>query len=258
MKRKSYLLSVLVIGFIFLGSGSFAQTGTAIKNIVLVHGAFVDGSGWKGAYEILVKKGYHVTVVQQPLTSYEEDVAAVNRVLKMQEGPVILVAHSYGGSIITTAGNDPMVKGLVFIAAHAPDTGEDEADNGKKYPPAYKSLVKTSDGFDYIEVSRFHPDFCADLDAKDAERMAHSQMLAADAVFHAVIQTPAWRSKPSWYMIPTLDRIINPELEHFYAKRANSVTVEVEGASHSVYQTHPEKVAALIEEAAMGADKNKR
>jgi pimeloyl-ACP methyl ester carboxylesterase len=168
----------------------------------------------------------------------------------MQNGPCILVGHSYGGAIITGAGNDPQVVGLVFIAAHAPDNGESESGNGKLYPSAYKSLQKTGDGYDYIDPSRFYPDFAADLPREQAEFMAYSQMFTADEVFHAVITNPAWRVKPSWYMVAKSDRIINPDLERMYAKRANSHTVEIEGASHSVFVSHPKEVAKLIIEAA--------
>jgi pimeloyl-ACP methyl ester carboxylesterase len=221
-----------------------------IKNIVLVHGAFVDGSGWRPVYEILTKSGYKVTVVQQPLTSFEADLTAVKRVINLQDGPCILVAHSYGGAIITEAGNDPKVAGLVYIAAHAPDKGESEGGNGKLHPSAYKSLQKGADGFDYIEPSKFHADFAADLPAATADFEANAQMPAADAVFHAVIQNPAWKTKPSWYMVAKSDRIINPDLERLYAKRAKSQKVEIAGASHSVYESHPKEVAKLIIEAA--------
>ena len=223
-----------------------AQTPGVIKNIVLVHGAFVDGSGWKPVYNILIKAGYHVSIVQQPLDAYANDVAAVNRVLAMQNGACILVAHSYGGAIITEAGNDSSVVGLVYIAAHAPDKGETEAGNGKLYPPAYKSLQKTADGYDYIEPSEFYPDFAADLPGEQAAFMAHSQVFAADEVFHAIITNPAWRVKPSWYMVAKADRIINPDLQRMYAQRAHSHTVEIEGASHSVFASHPKEVARLI------------
>jgi pimeloyl-ACP methyl ester carboxylesterase len=224
-----------------------------IKNIVLVHGAFVDGSGWKPVYDILVKAGFHVCIVQQPLTSFEADIAAVNRVLDMQNGPSILVGHSYGGAIITEAGNNTHVAGLVFIAAHAPDKGEAEADNGKRYPAAYKSLQKGTDGIDFISPSMFYQDFAADLPKRLAEFMGNSQTPTVDKVFHAVIQNPAWRIKPSWYMVAQSDRIINPDLERMYAKRANSQTVEIAGASHSVYESHPKEVAKLIMEAAANA-----
>jgi len=227
-----------------------AQQPAGIKNIVLVHGAFVDGSGWKPVYDILIKKGYHVTVTQQSLTSFNGDVAAVKRVLAMQDGPCILVGHSYGGAIITVAGNDEHVEGLVYIAAHAPDNGESEGGNGKLYPSAYKSLQKGADGFDYIDPERFYADFAADLPKDVAEFMAHGQMPAADTLFHAIIQNPAWRVKPSWYMVAQADRIINPDLERLYAKRAKSTVVEIDGASHSVYESHPKDVARLIINAA--------
>jgi len=248
---KISLFFILILNFAIAEAQQ--QQPSGIKNIVLVHGAFVDGSGWKPVYDILVKKGYHVSIVQQPLTTFINDVNAVKRILDMQDGPCILVAHSYGGAIITEAGNDPHVAGLVYIAAHAPDKGENEAANGKLYPPAYKSLQKTADGFDYIDPERFYADFAADLPENVAKFAAHAQMLTADEVFHAVIQNPAWRSKPSWYMVAKSDRIINPDLERMYAKRANSHTVEVDGASHSVYESHPTEVAKLIIEAASQA-----
>ncbi|MDB5151605.1 MAG: hypothetical protein JWR54_356 [Mucilaginibacter sp.] len=243
------ITATLLLNLLLL-SAAISQGQVPVKNIVLVHGAFVDGSGWKPVYDILVKKGYHVSIVQQPLTSFTNDINAVKRILALQNGPCVLVAHSYGGAIITEAGNDPHVAGLVYIAAHAPDKGENEAANGKLFPPAYKSLQKTADGFDYINPEHFYADFAADLPESIAEFTAHAQMLTADEVFHAVIQNPAWRSKPSWYMVAKSDRIINPELERMYAKRANSHTVEVEGASHSVYESHPIEVAKLITEAA--------
>lgn len=244
---KKNILQAVIITFVTLFmSSAQAQQVTPVKNIVLVHGAFVDGSGWKPVYDILVSKGYHVSVVQQPLTSFEADLAAVQRVLDLQNGPCILVGHSYGGGLITEAGNDQHVKGLVYIAAHAPDKGESEADNGKRIPPAYKSLQKPANGFDYIDPAQFPADFAGDLPEKQAEFMANSQMHTADQVFHAVIQNPAWRSKPSWFMVAKADRIINPDLERMYAKRAGSHTVEIEGASHAVFMSHPKDVAALI------------
>jgi pimeloyl-ACP methyl ester carboxylesterase len=227
-----------------------------VKNIVLVHGAFVDGSGWKPVYSILVKVGYNVSIVQQPLTSFADDLAAVKRVIEMQDGPCILVAHSYGGALITVAGNDPKVVGLVYIASHAPDSGESEAGNGKIYPPAYKSLKKTGDRFDYLDPSKFPADFAAGLPKDQAEFMAHSQMLTADTVFHAIVSNPAWKIKPSWYMVAKSDRIINPDLERMYAKRAHSHTVEIEGASHSVFESHPQEVAKLIMDAAEQSGNN--
>lgn len=259
MKNRSNISSLIIacsIAFAALFTLPVqAQQAAQIKNIVLVHGAFVDGSGWKPVYDILVSKGYHVSVVQQPLTSFEADLAAVKRLLDLQDGPCILVGHSYGGGLITEAGNDQHVAGLVYIAAHAPDKGESEADNGKRMPSAYKSLQKPANGFDYIDPARFPADFAGDLPLKQAAFMANAQMPTADQVFHAVIQNPAWRTKPSWYMVAKSDRIINPDLERMYAKRAGSHTVEIEGASHSVFESHPKEVAQLIIDAANGAVK---
>jgi pimeloyl-ACP methyl ester carboxylesterase len=226
---------------------------TPVKNVVLVHGAWADGSGWKGVSDILVKDGYNVSIVQEPETSFKEDVAATGRVLAQQDGPCILVAHSYGGSVITEAGNNPVVVGLVYIAAHMPDAGENEADNGKRYPSDLgksTAMKKTADGFTYLDPAQFHEYFAADLSAEQAAFMARSQVLNAADNFKAVITTPAWRSKASWMLVPGADRTINPDLERWYAARAHSQKVEVAGASHSVYVSRPKEVAALIEEAA--------
>jgi pimeloyl-ACP methyl ester carboxylesterase len=251
MKRKkvgsiSGAAALLMIAF---GASNQAQAAS-VHNIVLVHRAWVNGSGWKPVYEILVKDGYHVSVAEHPLTSFSDDVTAVNRVLAMQDGPTILVGHSYGGAIITDAGNDPHVVGLVYIAAHALDQGETEAANGKKFPNATKAIKKTADGFTYLDSAFYPADFAADLPREQAEFEAQAQQLTAASVFTTPAGVPAWKTKPSWYAVAKSDRIINPELERMYAKRAHSHTIEVEGASHSVYESHPKEVAALIEEAA--------
>jgi pimeloyl-ACP methyl ester carboxylesterase len=227
-----------------------ALAAPAIKNVVLVHGAFVDGSGWQSAYDILVKDGYHVTLVQEPLTSLEDDVAATRRVLDLQDGPTVLVAHSYGGTVITEAGTHPKAAALVYIAAHAPDAGETEAGNGKKFPNSSRPLVKTADGYLFLDPKNFPQDFAADLPPAQADFMAHAQMLTAAKVFTAPVTNPAWKIKPSWYMVAQADKTINPDLERMYAQRAHSHTVEAEGASHAVYISHAKEVAALIEEAA--------
>src|SRR5579864_5027527 len=238
-------------------SNSVAQTsGTAIKNIVLVHGAWADGSGWKGVYGILVKDGYNVSIVQEPETSFQADVAATKRVLAQQDGYCILVAHSYGGSVITEAGTDPSVAGLVYVVAHMPDAGENEADDGKRFPSDLAksgAIMKTPDGFTYIDPAQFHELFAADLPADRAAFMARSQVLNRADNFSATITKAAWKTKPSWMAVATKDRTINPDLERWYAKRANSHTVEIEGASHSVYASRPKEVAALIEDAATHA-----
>ncbi|MTH15592.1 alpha/beta fold hydrolase [Flavobacterium sp. LC2016-01] len=244
------ILIVSIFGFTLVANGQEIKT---IKNIVLVHGAFVDGSGWRGIYDILTKQGYKVSVTQHSTSSYDTDVAAVNRIIDQQDGPCILVGHSYGGAIITTAGNNPKVAALVFIAAHAPDSGESEANNGKLYPPLYKSLIKGDDGLDYIDPKKFSADFANGVPVKTAEFMAISQPAITDNAFHVVIQNPAWKIKPVWCVIAKSDRIINPDLERFYAKRANSVkTIEVEGAGHCVYISHPKECAALIVLASKG------
>jgi pimeloyl-ACP methyl ester carboxylesterase len=227
-----------------------------IRNIVLVHGAWAEGSGWKGVYDILVKNGYNVSIVQEPETSFKEDVAATKRVLAQQDGKCILVAHSYGGAVITEAGTDPSVAGLVYIAAHMPDAGENEADDGKRFPSDLSksgAIKKTADGFTYLDPAQFHEYFAADLSAEQAAFMARSQVLNFADNFKAVITTPAWRGKPSWMLVAGADRTIHPDLERWYATRANSHKVEVSGASHCVYVSHPKEVAALIEEAASHA-----
>jgi pimeloyl-ACP methyl ester carboxylesterase len=227
-----------------------------IRNIVLVHGAWADGSGWKGVYDILVKDGYNVSIVQEPETSFKDDVAATKRALALQDGRCILVAHSYGGAVITEAGTDPSVAGLVYVAAHMPDAGENEADDGKRFPSDLSksgAIKKTADGFTYLDPAQFHEYFAADLSAEQAAFMARSQVLNLADNFKAVITTPAWRSKPSWMLVAGADRTINPDLERWYAARANSHKVEVPGASHSVYVSRPKEVAALIEEAASQA-----
>jgi len=227
-----------------------------VRNIVLVHGAWADGSGWKGVFDILVKDGYNVSIVQEPETSFKDDVAATRRVLAQQDGPCILVAHSYGGAVITEAGTDPSVAGLVYVAAHMPDAGENEADDGKRFPSDLSksgAIKKTADGFTYLDPAQFHEYFAADLSAEQAAFMARSQVFNFADNFKAVITTAAWRSKPSWMLVAAADRTINPDLERWYATRANSHKVEVAGASHAVYVSRPKEVAALIEEAASHA-----
>ena len=227
-----------------------------IRNIVLVHGAWADGSGWKGVYDILVNDGYNVSIVQEPETTFKNDVAATKRILALQDGPCILVGHSYGGAVITEAGTDSSVAGLVYIAAHMPDVGENEADDGKRFPSDLAksgAIKKTPDGFTYIDPTQFHELFAADLPADQAAFMARSQVLNFTDNFSATITTAAWRTKPSWMLVAGADRAINPDLERWYATRAKSHTVEVSGASHAVFVSRPKEVAALIEEAASHA-----
>jgi len=262
VKILSHVTSVLALSACFLAStGAMAQDAkahhTPVRNIVLVHGAWVDGSGWKPVYDILTKDGYHVSLVQEPLTSLEDDVAAAKRVLDLQNGPTILVGHSYGGSIITEAGVHPNVVGLVYVAAHAPNVGEDEAALGKG-KPSYTSkqagaIEKTSDGYTYLNPADFPKDFAADLPAKQATFEAHSQMLTAANVFGTPMTAAAWTTKPSWGIVAGNDKIINPDLERWYYARAHSHTTVIAGASHSVYESRPKEVAAVIEDAARHA-----
>ncbi len=257
IRRISQSLCIVLLLLTCCSLSARSEKGR-VRNIVLVHGAWADGSGWKGVSDILVKDGYKVSIVQEPETSFKEDVAATKRILALQDGPCILVAHSYGGAVITEAGTDPSVAGLVYIAAHMPDAGENEADDGKRFPSDLSksgAIKKTADGFTYLDPAQFHEYFAADLSAEQAAFMARSQVLNLADNFKAIITTPAWRSKPSWMLVATKDRTINPDLERWYATRAKSHTVEVPGASHSVYVSHPREVADVIESAARTVSK---
>jgi pimeloyl-ACP methyl ester carboxylesterase len=249
-KTSLYATVMLLISF----SDVNAQA-KIIRNIVLVHGAFLDGSGWEPVYKILVKQGYKVSVTQHGLRDFDDDVAAVNRVIDQQDGPCLLVGHSYGGAIITQAGNNPKVRGLVYIAAHAPEEGELRAELIKQFPSAYKSLIKGSDGIDYIDPKMFPLDFAADLPKTKAQFMGDAQMPTSDKVFHGIVKTSAWKSKPTWYMVAGADPIINPDLERFYAKRVKSrKIVEIKGGSHAIYTSRPKEVAELIIDASVGVE----
>ncbi len=220
-----------------------------VKNIVLVHGAFADGSGWRHVVDILEKDGYAVSVVQEPLTSLADDVAATKRVLEQQQGPTLLVGHSYGGVVITEAGNAPNVAGLVYVAAFIPDKGESAVSLLGQAAPANNDMRATKDDFLYIEPAAFPADFAADLPPAEANFMAHSQAMLAKAAGGAPVTTAAWHQKKSWALIAARDHNINPDLERTMAKRAGSETIEVP-ASHAVYVSKPEEVARLIERAA--------
>ena len=219
--------------------------------IVLVHGGFVDGSGWEGVYRILKKDGYEVSIVQNPTTSLDDDVAATKRVIAEQTGPVILVGHSYGGVVVTEAGNDPKVAGLVYIAAFAADRGESVATLIRNPPPGapVPPILPPQDGFLLLDRSQFAASFAADVSPEKARFMADSQVpWGLDALNGAVTQ-PAWQNKPSWYLVATDDHMIPPPAQHAMAKRAGSSVVEVKG-SHAVYVSQPEAVAELIKKAA--------
>src|SRR5947208_7027290 len=219
-----------------------------VRNIVLVHGAWADGSGWKGVHDILVKDDYKVSIVQEPETSFKEDVSATKRILALQDGPCILVAHSYGGAVITEAGMDPSVVGLVYIAAHMPDAGEKESEDGKRFPSDLAksgAIKKTPDGFTYIDPAQFRELFAADLPGDQAAFMASSQVLNFADNFSATITTAAWRTKPSWMLVPARERTITPDRERWNGKRAKSHTVEVAGPSPYTYIPPPKEVAIV-------------
>jgi pimeloyl-ACP methyl ester carboxylesterase len=233
---------------------SATSTGAAVS-IVLVHGGFVDGSGWQGVYGILEKRGYNVGVVQNPTLSLDDDVAVTKRVIAAQPGSVILVGHSYGGAVITQAGNDPKVVGLVYIAAFAPDKGESVATlianpaPGAPVPP----ILPPQDGFLMLDKEKFAASFAADVPQDQAEFMAKSQVPWGLQALEGTVREAAWRSKPSWYLVATDDRMIPPPAQRLMSKRAGSTVVETKG-SHAVYVSQPEAVAALIEKAARDSE----
>ena len=258
MVNKFSVFAMLLCGAALSTPSSLQAQNPKVTNIVLVHGAWADGSEWTGVYNILVKDGFTVSIVQEPETSFQDDVTAVKTILALQDGPTILVAHRYGGSVITEAGTDPSVAGLVYVAAHMPDAGENEADDGKRFlSDLAKSgaIRKTADGFTYLDPAQFHEYFAADLSAEQAAFMARSQVLNATDNFSATVTTAAWKTKPSWMVVAGTDRTINPDLERWYANRAGSHTVEVAGASHCVYMSHPKEVADVIESAARAVSK---
>jgi len=224
-----------------------------VKNVVLVHGGFVDGSGWEGVYKALKKEGYTVAIVQNPTTSLADDVAVTKRTIAAQDGPVILVGHSYGGAVITDAGNDPKVAGLVYIAAFAPDKGESvsslikDPQPGAPVPP----ILPPQDGYLFLDKAKFPAAFAADVSADAAAFMADSQVPWGVEALGGTISEPAWKKKPSWYLVSTEDKMIPPDAQRAMSKRAGSKVVEVKG-SHAVYVSQPQAVASIIETAAKG------
>jgi pimeloyl-ACP methyl ester carboxylesterase len=230
------------------------QDSIAVKNIVLVHGGFVDGSGWEGVYKTLKRDGYTVAIVQNPTISLADDVAVTKRTIANQDGPVILVGHSYGGAVITEAGNDPKVAALVYVAAFAPDKGESvsslikDPQPGAPVPP----ILPPQDGFLFLDKAKFPASFAADVEPETAAFMADSQVPWGLGAPNGTISEAAWKTKPSWYLLTTEDKMIPPDAQRAMSKRAGSTVVEVKG-SHAVYVSQPQAVAALIETAAKGA-----
>lgn len=225
--------------------------GLKARNVVLVHGGFVDGSGWEGVYRILNKDGYKVKVVQNPTISLAEDVAATKRILEEQDGPVVLVGHSYGGAVITEAGSHPTVTRLVYIAAFAPDRGESVSTLIKDPPPGapVPPILPPQDGYLLLDRTKFRASFAGDVDGEKAAFMADSQVPWGVEALGGTISEPAWKAKPSWYLVTTEDKMIPPAAQRFMAKRAGSSVVEVRG-SHAIYVSQPDAVARLIERAA--------
>jgi pimeloyl-ACP methyl ester carboxylesterase len=227
------------------------KSASGASSVVLVHGAFADGSGWEGVYRILKKDGHAVSIVQHPTLSLADDVAAVRRIVSAQTGPVILVGHSYGGAVITEAGNDPKVAVLVYIAAFAPDKGESVSTLIKNPPPGapVPPILPPQDGYLSLDKAKFAASFAADVDAERAAFMADSQVPWGVAALGGTISQPAWKSRPSWYLVASEDRMIPPPAQRVMAQRAGATVVEVAG-SHAVYVSQPKAVAALISRAA--------
>jgi pimeloyl-ACP methyl ester carboxylesterase len=261
MKIQRILWRLLpAVALMFTGLIARSQTDNppAVKNIVLVHGGFVDGSGWEGVYKILKKKGYTVTVVQNPTTSLADDVAVTKRAIAAQNGPVILVGHSYGGAVITEAGSDRKVAGLVYIAAFAPDSGESVSSLIKNPPPGapVPPLLPPQEGFLLLDRAKFPESFAADVEPEMADFMANSQVPWGVQALNGIVTQAAWRVKPSWYLLTTEDRMILPDAQLAMAKRAGSKVVEVKG-SHAVYVSQPDAVVSLIAQAATGISTSK-
>jgi len=253
---KDFIRLLVVIGGIaaLFANASPRHVDTAaaigrINNVVLVHGASVDGSYWEPVYRQLAAKGYRVTIAQEPLTGFGADVAAARRVLSLQDGPVVLVGHSYGGAIVTAAGNDPKVKALVYVAAHAPDAGESVADLNGKFPmESLKHVGVTADGYIYFQRDKWHESIAADTSKEYADFAAASQVLSSAESFGAKISEAAWRSKPTFALVASDDKTVSPDLQRFMYQRAKARTVEVK-ASHSVLVSQPRVVADLVMEA---------
>jgi pimeloyl-ACP methyl ester carboxylesterase len=253
------VLATMLMGAILLLEGTVrvaaAPPSTGIKNVVLVHGAFADGSGWEAVAKILEKDGYTVSVAQPPETSYADDQKYTKAAIDAMGGPVVLVGHSYGGSIITEAGNDTNVAALVYIAAFELDDGESCASIEQALPQASKAFKPDSNGNWWIEEDHFAADFAADVPPAVSRFMAKSQVPISTDSFTHKVTSPAWKTKPSWYMVATADRSINPDQERMMAKRAHAKTIEV-NASHVAYMSHQKETAKLIEEAATSAPVN--
>jgi pimeloyl-ACP methyl ester carboxylesterase len=247
---RQVIAALIVLGFLLILPNLSNAQDKPVKNIVLVHGAFADGSGWRGVFDILVKKGYNVSIVQIPLTSLKDDVDATNRILDKQDGPVILVGHSWGGVVITEAGMHPKVAGLVYVAAYQPDKGENTLQWFTSLPvkPEYGILPPDDKGFVYYGKDKFHAGFAADLSKEEADFMFASQEPILGASFLTPVADAAWKTKPAYGIVATEDKSINPDIERNMYKRSNTPTTEIKG-SHVVFISHPDAVAKIIIEA---------
>jgi pimeloyl-ACP methyl ester carboxylesterase len=256
--RGQTLAGIVSVGAWLFGFGEVAMSQTSqpgnVRNVVLVHGGWVDGSGWEGVYKALKKSGYAVTIVQEATTSLADDVATTKRAIASQNGPAILVGHSYGGAVITEAGNDSKVVGLVYVAAFAPDRGESVSTlikdpvPGAPVPP----ILPPVDGYLLLDKAKFPASFAGDVSLEKASFMADSQVPWGVNALSGTISEPAWRTKPSWYLLTTDDKMIPPAAQRLMAKRAGATVVEVK-ASHAIFVSQPQAVASLIEKAAKGA-----
>jgi pimeloyl-ACP methyl ester carboxylesterase len=249
-----YTLGISIAAALFAANPAVAAGAPAVdavKNIILVHGANTDGSGWRGVYDILKKDGFHVSVVQEPLSGLADDVAATQRVIDQQDGPLILVGHSYGGAIITVAGADPKVRAMVYVAALQPDVGETTNQLASSIPGEIPSsdVKPTKDGFLFVDPDRFAADVATDLPPALADYLANSQMPVAAAAFDARVSVAAWHDKPSYGIVATADRALNPKLAHWMYQRSGAKITEIK-ASHLVYISQPVAVASVIETAA--------
>jgi pimeloyl-ACP methyl ester carboxylesterase len=255
MLKNALLAAASIVVAATGASIASAQNDAAVKNIVLVHGGFADGSGWKGVYDILKKDGYTVSIVQNPTTSLADDVAVTKRAIDQLNGPVVLVGHSYGGVVISEAGTHEKVKSVVYIAAFAPDKGESVSSlianppEGAPVPP----ILPPVDGFLFLDKAKFAASFAADVDPQTAAFMADSQVPWGVEALAGAVTEPAWKAKPSFYLVASDDRMIPPPAQRLMAKRAGAAVTEVPG-SHAVYVSNPQAVADIIEKAAKARD----
>jgi pimeloyl-ACP methyl ester carboxylesterase len=244
--RNKVLLAVMAA---MIGTVAHAESKPAAKDIVIVHGALVDGSGWRAVYDILSKDGYHVSIVQEPLTSLAEDVDATKRVVDQEKGPVVLVGHSYGGSVITEAGTDPKVSALVYVAALQPDKGEATGQLLQKFASPNDAMRASPDKFFYIPPALFPATYAEDLPRSEAQFLANSQQPLAQKAVATPVTVAAWRTKPSYAVLTTRDHVVSPELQRWMYQRSGATVTEV-SAGHAVYISHPAAVAQVIEAAA--------